>query len=119
MSATVCALVAGSLQLLAQGAFTLAWQHSVQKLRWEEDWRPEGRCLRLVEARVRGTGAGMEIPADAELRDGSWHYRPSLPPQASVLLTNSGHGGHYEICEGGRCRMLPASDAPVRLQICP
>ncbi|MEN3110125.1 DUF1850 domain-containing protein [Uliginosibacterium paludis] len=119
MSATVCALIAGSLQLIAQDAFTLSWQHSVQRLRWEEDWQVAGQQLRLVEARIQGTGAGMEIPPDAVLRQGSWHYRPPLAPQSRLTLANSIHGGQYRICEGKRCKTLPAGDAPLTLQVCP
>ena len=71
--------------------FTLAWTHSIEKIRWEEDWRVTPDGLEIVEARIRGTGAGMEPPEGAELRDGIWHYRPAIATQAS---RNAGTLGH-------------------------
>ncbi len=62
---------------LAVTAFTLAWTHSVEHVRWEEDWRVTPAGLQVVEARVRGSGAGMEPPPDARLRDGWWVYVPA------------------------------------------
>ena len=73
-------LVAGLLVAQFGDDITLRWTHSIQKIVWEEDYRREGGALRLVEARVRGTGAGMEPPANAVLREGAWHYTPTLPP---------------------------------------
>lgn len=119
MSAAVCALIAGSLQVISPGPFTLAWQHSVEHIRWEEDWQVQDRKLVIGEARVRGNGAGMEIPPDAVLRKGSWHYKPRLAPQASVQLTNSANGGNYQICRQGSCRVLPATPGPLILRPCP
>jgi hypothetical protein len=60
--------------------FTLAWNHSVEKIRWEEDYRVTGQGLVLEQARVRGSGAGMEVPDGAQMKDGSWQYRRELPP---------------------------------------
>jgi hypothetical protein len=35
-------LAAGALSaVLAINAFTLSWIHSIEKIRWEEDWRIE------------------------------------------------------------------------------
>lgn len=59
--------------------FTLAWNHTIEKIRWEEDYRVTPDGLLLGEARVKGSGAGMEIPDDAELRDGAWHYQRQMP----------------------------------------
>ena len=92
---------------VAANAFTLAWTHSVEKIRWEEDWRV-GERLELVAARIRGTGAGMEPPPGAQLRDGAWHYRPDVPPMQSLALTHSPHAAEYEICTGTEC--LPLSE---------
>ncbi|MFN6961532.1 MAG: DUF1850 domain-containing protein, partial [Rhodocyclaceae bacterium] len=77
-------LVAGLLVAPLGDAVTLSWTHSIEKILWEEDWRREGDRLRLVAARVRGTGAGMEPPAGAVLKDGVWHYAPALPPLPRV-----------------------------------
>lgn len=91
---------------LAIQAFTLAWTHSIEKVRWEEDWRIENRQLAIVEARIRGSGAGMEPPADAVLRDGVWHYRPTIAPLPRLILTNSPFATGYELCVNGACRPL-------------
>lgn len=86
--------------------FTLAWTHSVEKVVWEEDYRVERHGLVPVAARVRGSGAGMEPPAGAVLRDGAWHYRPSIESLPRLVLTVSPHAGDYRLCSAGRCRML-------------
>lgn len=93
---------------LAVQSFTLAWTHSIEKTRWEEDWRLAGSRLELVAARIRGSGAGMEAPAGAVLRNGVWHYRPAVASLAVLRLTHSPHAGDYELCAAGRCRPLSA-----------
>ena len=129
-------LSAGTLAAtLAASQFTLAWTHSIERIRWEEDWRVESAALVVVEARIRGSGAGMEIPEGAVLKNGVWHYRPALPPQgnsaiaelrlAELRLTHSPHAAGYELCIDGDCRpladRLPGIDnhATVVLAPCP
>jgi hypothetical protein len=97
-------LVAGLLMAPVGDAITLRWTHSIEKIVWEEDYRYESGAMRLVEARVRGTGAGMEPPAGAVLRDGSWHYTPALPLLPSVRLTQSPFASPYVICSGEACK---------------
>ncbi|RDE52551.1 MAG: DUF1850 domain-containing protein [Candidatus Accumulibacter meliphilus] len=115
---------ATAVTVVAVNAFTLAWMHSIEKTRWEEDWRVEGTLLRVVAARIQGSGAGMEPPADALLRDGSWHYRPSLPPLPQLLLSHSPYAGSYELCVDGGCQPLAdylpglARQATLRLTAC-
>jgi len=100
-------LVSGSLlAALPLTAFTLAWTHSIEKTRWEEDWRIIGRQLELQEARIRGSGAGMEPPAGARLENGVWHYRPALAPVETLRLTHSPHTSGYTLCTGEECRQL-------------
>ena len=100
-------LAAGALSAtLAVNSFTLAWTHSIEKVRWEEDWRIEGRQLAIVAARIQGFGAGMEAPDDAVLRDGYWHYRPSVAPLATLSLAHSPYTAGYELCLAGACRPL-------------
>ncbi|HEY8555507.1 MAG TPA: DUF1850 domain-containing protein [Burkholderiales bacterium] len=112
-------VVAGALQwALAVDRFTLAWNHSIEKVRWEEDYRREGRMLVLDAARVRGSAAGMEPPPGAVLRDGAWHYRPALPPLPRVVLANSSYGGSYELCTAEGCRKLPPA-SPTIIEPCP
>lgn len=119
-------LAAGAVSaVLAIESFTLTWIHSIEKIRWEEDWRIEAGALVLTEARIRGTGAGMEPPAGSELRNGVWHYRPPLPPQQALRLTHSPHTAGYEFCVAGRCRPLadhlPGIDnnAVIDIRRCP
>lgn len=106
--------------------FTLAWTHSIEKIRWEEDYRIEHAHLVLVEARVQGAGAGMEPSADAEFRHGWWHYRPALEPLSVLTLARSRSAGDHELCWDGRCRPLasvvgepPADYAPLLIFPCP
>ena len=100
-------LSAGTLSatLMIQG-FTLAWMHSIEKVRWEEDWRIEGKQLNLVAARVKGFGAGMEPPPGAVLREGAWHYRPGLAPLESLNLAHSPYTQGYDLCSVESCRPL-------------
>jgi hypothetical protein len=117
-------LSAGALAAsLAVHSFTLAWTHSIEKTRWEEDWQVSER-LQLVAARVRGSGAGMEVPDGAVLVDGVWHYRPAVAAQAELLLTHSPHTAGYALCTAGQCRtldeLLPGlpTNAVVKLAPC-
>jgi hypothetical protein len=108
--------------------FTLAWTHSIEKTRWEEDYtvRPaaDGEGCRLVAgaARIRGSGAGMDPPPDAVLRDGWYVYQPHTPPLRQLLLTRSPYTADYDWCENGRCRtlgrILPSDGGVTRLWAC-
>lgn len=118
---SLCILAAGKTVTLAVTAFTLGWSHSVEKTRWEEDWRigPDG--MRIVEARVRGSGAGMEPPEGAVLQGGWWVYAPGIPAMTHLLLAASGAtGGGWSICAAhSRCIEIgAAAGAPVRLEPC-
>jgi hypothetical protein len=107
---------------LAAGAITLAWTHSVEKIAWEEDWRLTPAGLELVEARVRGSGAGMDPPPEARLVNGAWAWRPKVPPQREIVMRRSGATSDWRICIGGWCRpmelLLPAEADPVVLKEC-
>lgn len=108
----LCLAAGAATAVLATESFTLAWRHSIEKTRWEEDWRIVGNTLVLAEARIRGTGAGMEPPADAVLEHGVWHYRPALPPQLRLHLSHSPYAGDYELCVVSACGPL-AQHLPV------
>ena len=105
--------------------FTLAWTHSIEKIRWEEDWRVRPAGLEIVEARIRGSGAGMEPPDGAELRNGIWHYRPAIGVQETVELARAREVPDYEFCVTGECRPLSqavpglGADETARLSTCP
>lgn len=100
-------LIAGLLLAPLGDAITLRWTHSIEKIVWEEDYRREGDALRLVAARVRGTGAGMEPPPGAVLWNGVWHYAPNLLLPAGVSLRHSPHVPPYIVCGAAGCRPLP------------
>lgn len=102
----LCLAAGGLVTRLALTTFTLAWLHSVEKVRWEEDWRVEGPALVITEARILGSGAGMEPPEDAVLADGAWHYRPNLGPLARIDLARSGVVPDWQLCSAGRCREI-------------
>lgn len=108
---------------LSTTSFTLSWQHTVERVLWEEDYRIETGRLVLTEARIKGSGAGMEPPDGAVLRDGAWHYRPDLPPLPELRLTLSSFGD-YTLCWSGRCWPLasllaaPSEGAVVLLRAC-
>lgn len=103
--------------------FTLAWTHSIEKVRWEEDYAVlpgAAPVLQALTARVRGSGAGMEPPPDAVLRNGWFEYTPpSLAPHG-LRLTRSVFTADYEWCTSGRCAPLSTllpSDGDITLLI--
>lgn len=116
-------LAAGALVVsLGSGEITLSWRHSVQKSLWEELWqqRPEG--LVLTEARVQGSGAGMDPPDGAKRVDGFWRWKPNLPALPEVVMRRSGATADWRVCADGRCRsldeLLPADADPVVMKPC-
>lgn len=63
--------------------------------------------LQVVEARVKGSGAGMEPPESAVLKDGWRVYAPKVGPQRRVVLAASGATGDGEtLCTVQGCREL-------------
>lgn len=98
---------------LAIERFTLAWTHSIEKVRWEEDYevvrtatsdaRP---LLRATESRVRGSAAGMEPPASAVLRNGWYAYPPAQRHPGALRLSRSEFVPDYELCTHGVCQPL-------------
>jgi hypothetical protein len=103
---SLCLASAGAIKTLALAAFTLAWTHSIEKVEWQEDWRVTPRGLELLQARVKGSGAGMEPPPEARLIDGWFQWQPHHPPLPELVLGNSGSAGEWRLCEGGHCRTL-------------
>ncbi|HEY0331058.1 MAG TPA: DUF1850 domain-containing protein [Rhodopseudomonas sp.] len=103
---SLCLASAGVVKTLAVTAFTLAWTHSIEKTAWQEDWRVTPPGLQLIEARIKGFGAGMEPPPEARLIDGWFQWDPHRPPQPDLVLGNSGAAGEWRLCDGGDCRTL-------------
>ena len=100
--------------MLPLSQFTLAWDHTIEKIRWEEDYRVTASGLVLGEARVKGSGAGMEIPDDAVWRKGVWSYRRTLPPLQPLRLARTPEAGDYQLCFERVCRPLSVWLGPPR-----
>ncbi|ANN58769.1 hypothetical protein A9174_19805 [Mesorhizobium loti NZP2037] len=117
---SVCIVAAGKITVLAVAAFTLSWTHSVEKTRWEEDWRVTSAGLQIVEARIKGSGAGMEPPEGARLEKGWWVYAPDMKALQSIVLAASGATGEgWTVCHKGSCMVVgTAADDPVVLRKC-
>jgi hypothetical protein len=103
---SLCLISSGVVKALSLAAFTLAWTHSVEKVEWQEDWRVTPRVLELVQARVKGSGAGMEPPPEARLINGWFQWQPQRPPMPEVVLGNSGTAGEWRLCDQGHCGTL-------------
>ncbi|UPJ59382.1 DUF1850 domain-containing protein [Bradyrhizobium sp. 192] len=103
---SLCFATAGGVKALAMSAFTLVWTHSIAKVDWQEDWRVTPAGLELVQARVKGTGPGMEPPPEARLVDGWFQWQPKRAAMPEVVLGNSGAAGEWRLCHDGQCRTL-------------
>ena len=118
----LCIVVGTALHTLPARGFTLRWEHTVEKIAWEEDYVLAGEWLYLTSARVQGSGAGMEPPSDAVRVGHAWHYRPKERWLREVKLARSDFGRDYELCLDGACRPLsswaPAPLAPTTLAPC-
>lgn len=117
---SLCILATGKTTVLAVSAFTLSWTHSVEKTHWEESWRVTPAGLEIAEARVKGSGAGMEPPEGARLDGGWWVYRPKIGPRSVVALAASGAtGGGWTLCAGKTCVELGAeAGETIELSAC-
>jgi hypothetical protein len=105
---SLCLATAGVVKSLAVASFMLTWTHSVEKTEWQEDWRITPQGLEIVEARVKGSGAGMEPPPEARLAEGWFRWKPQLPMLSEVALGNSGLVGEWRLCTDGKCQELSA-----------
>lgn len=109
-------------------SFTLAWQHSIEKVRWEENYSvlaPAGApaVLQVGRARIKGSAAGMEPPADARLEKGWYVYQPADKVLSQLVLTRSGFTPDYELCiDDQPCQSmdayLPSDGGQTRLWVC-
>lgn len=106
--------------VIAAATFTLSWTHSVERIRWQESWALTDAGFVAVAARVEGSGAGMEPPADARLVDGGWVFRPDIPAQRRLVLAASGAtGSGWRLCAQGRCREVGAdAGRPIVIEAC-
>lgn len=112
-------MVGSTLLALATPDFALDWQHSVEKTRWRESWRVTTDGLRLTQAAVQGSGAGMEPGDRARLVDGWWVWQPALAAQDSLVLATSGKtGGGWHLCNGTICHDIAETGEAVVLRPC-
>lgn len=103
--------------------FTLAWDHSIEKVRWEENYsviKNKDNQVQLVAniARIKGSAAGMEPPTDAILNKGWYEYQPDRHPSVPLRLTRSGFTADYDFCTDNSCNemeLLLATDGGVTL----
>ena len=76
----------------------------------------------IIEARIEGSGAGMDPPDGARLIGGFWRWHPALPPLKEVVMRRSGATADWRVCTASGCRAmgdyLPADADPVTLKIC-
>ena len=120
----ICLAAGAKSVVVAAEIVTLAWTHSVEKTEWRETWAATPAGLVIVEARVKGSGAGMEPGPDAKRVDGWYVWRPDLPPTASIPLARSEAVADWRLCSHHACRTagellpdLPAGSA-MRLEPC-
>lgn len=91
--------------------FTLAWTHSIEKVRWEEDYAvrfddQDQPVLIAGRARIKGSAAGMDPPPDAIHENGWYVYQPDPRPEPPLRLTRSGYTPDYDWCVKGSCQPL-------------
>ncbi|EYD73709.1 DUF1850 domain-containing protein [Limimaricola hongkongensis] len=103
---SACLMIGGVALGLAAGTFELEWTHSVEKIGWRESWRVEDGALHLDEARVRGSGAGMEPGPEARLQNGWWVWAPGLSIPALDLAASGATGAGWRLCADGNCREI-------------
>lgn len=113
-------LMAGAIALAVQNGFGLSWTHSVERTEWRERWEVRGDQLYLNEARIRGSGAGME-PGEGARRQGDWWvWEPQLSVPELALAASGATSGGWTLCTDNGCRELgtTAGKATV-LRPCP
>ncbi len=116
----LCVATAAAVLSWATSSFTLSWTHSVEKTEWQESWSIEDDALVLKEARVKGSGAGMDPGEGAQLIDGWWVWQPTLPPQSELNLSASGATvSPWTLCVDNECMALGEQAAQaMRLWSC-
>lgn len=119
----LCVIGAGETTRIAATLFSLSWIHSVEKIPWQEYWQIAPGALVVTEARIKGSGAGMEPPADAALIDGWYVWRPTDPVRTEIVLRNVPNISPWTICfDGGRCStfeaLLGREADPITLKPC-
>lgn len=116
---SLCIAASGKFIALAATAFSLNWTHSVEKTTWSENWIVEGDTLKVVQASVEGSGAGIELPDNAVRRGNAWVYAPDLAPVEQLTLASSGATvSPWTLCTEDSCLELGAVAAdPVKIWV--
>lgn len=92
--------------------FTLAWTHSIEKIRWEENYQisvDDTGKPKLIpgKAFIKGSGAGMDPPPDAVRLDTGWYeYQPKTKALDILRLTRSPYTADYDWCMHSKCQVL-------------
>jgi len=123
--ALVCIAAGGFSVALYAPRFTLSWAHVAVPVEWRETWRVHTKTMRLVEAAIKGEGAGVQPPADAEVRDGWSVFVPKRAPQTRLTLVDGAEVKPVRLClPKDGCRPLRAflpreapKDVPVVLSL--
>jgi len=117
---SACLLIGATALHLLNPAFTLSWTHSVEHTEWRESWTVLDNGLRLTEARVKGSGAGMDPGEAAVLQGDWWVWQSDLKVPQLILGASGATEGGWTLCADGECRELGAqSGAPIHLRPCP
>ena len=106
--AGACLLIGATIMSLTGNVFSLHWIHSVEKIEWVEAWRIEDGALTLIEARVKGSGAGMEPGEGAHLQDGWWVWSPETRVEILTLAASGATGQGWRVCDGDTCQEIGA-----------
>jgi len=117
---SLCILTGAKVTTFAISFFTLTWTHSIEKVEWQEDWKIINSKLKIVEARIKGSGAGMEPPSNAKLIKGWWVYKPQVSAKDELILaTSETNIKNWSICFDGTCEELPRNqNKPLKLYAC-
>ena len=76
--------------------------------------------LVLTEARVKGSGAGMDPGPGAREVDGWWVWQPKAPPVPELVLASSGAtASGWKLCYEQECVELGAiAGEPITIASC-
>ena len=117
---SLCILTGAKITTIAISFFTLSWTHSVEKTEWQEDWKINDTKLELIEARVQGSGAGMDPPDGSLFANGWWTYKPKkINIEELFLATSNTNLVNWKICYNGICQVLNNNNEdPIKIFPC-
>ena len=117
---SLCILSGAKLTTVAASLFTLSWTHSVEKIEWHEKWGLMNSHLKMIEARMQGSGAGMDPPEGSIFSDGWWIYSPKEFKIKELLLSTSNTQiENWKICYNGTCKILKKNqEKPIKIFPC-